>query len=315
MTTHARASAASLHVDSALSTFATKYENSNFYADRLLPVVNVDKRSGKFFTRNRRDQNHVVSAIMSPKGKANQSSYDVSTDTYSVTDYALMDYVSDSEIRNADAPMDPRQLATANVTHRLMLAREQRAATLLCTSANYTNTAAAAALWTNETTGVPIADINGAIEDIPNSGAESKLVAFCSLPVWNALRKHPTILAMKGISGAGMVSRQEFAEFFELDELVVSDLRKETANLGQTASYAWMYTATVFGILRIPSTFVGNDISAFGCTFRMAPGFTTRTWDEPSIGVGGSEAVQVEHSDDEKIVQADMGALLTSVIA
>lgn len=306
--------AAAAHVDRALSDFATAYSNSGFIADRLCPVVGVEKRSDKFFTRNRRDVSHRVNDIISPKGEAQMASYDVSTDNYSVQDRALKDVVTSSLIKNADAPLNPRQLATQNLMQKLMLAREGRVASLLCTSGNYAsgNTSAAGAVWTNETTSTPIADINTAIAAIPFSGEDASLVGFCARPVWNALRKHPTLLAMKGTS-AGMLSRQEFASYFELDDLLVSDVWDETANIGQTASYARLWTATVFGLVRVPRVLQGADISAFAVTFRADPGMQVRSWETPGTGIGGSETVQVEFSDDEKIVQNDMGYLLTSV--
>lgn len=307
-------SPSSAHVDKALADFASAYSNSGFIADRLCPIVPVDKRSDKFFTRNRRDVSHIPSDMLSPRGEAQMASYDVGTDNYSVTDRGLKDIVVDSLVRNADAPLDPRQLATQNLMQKLMLGREERVAALLCTSGNYAagNTSAAGVAWTNETTSTPLADINTAIAAIPFAGEDASLVGFCARPVWNALRKHPQLLAMKGVD-KGMLSRGEFAEFFELDELLVSDVWKETANLGQTASYGRMFTATVFGVVRVPKVLSGADISAFSVTFRAQPGIQVRTWDSPSMGIGGSETIQAEFSDDEKIVQNDMGYLLTSV--
>lgn len=305
-------SPASVHVDSALSTFATAYSNGGFIADRLCPVIPVTKRSDKFFKRNRRDVSHPYEDLLSPKGKANEAYYDVTTDNYSVEDRGLVGYVGNQTIANADAPLDPRQNQTQHLLQQMMLNRELRVSSLYCTSGNYASTAAVSTAWTNETSSTPIADINTAIAAIPFSGEDTQLVAFCARPVWNALRKHPALLALKGVS-QGQLSRAEFASYFELDELLVSDLWQETANLGQTASYSRGWTATVFGVVRIPRVISGPDVSIFGATFRMAPGIEVRTWDEPSVGKGGSEAIQVEMSDDEKIIQNDMGYLLTSV--
>lgn len=310
MPTHA----AQQHVDSALSDFATAYRNDGFIADKLCPVVPVDKRSDKFFTRTRRDVSSLVNDIIGPKSRANEASYDVSTDNYSVTGRALVDFVSAALERNADAPLDPKQLATQNIMQKLMLAREIRVASLLTTSGNYaasTNTSAVSTVWTNETS-TPIADINTAMAAIPFSGEDTNFFGFCSRPVWNALRKHPEILALKGLD-KGQVSRADFASFFELDEMLVSDVWYDTANPGQTASYSRGWGTNVFGVVRVPRQLSGPDISAFACTFRVNPGMQVRTWDEPARGEGGSTAVQVEFADDEKVVQNDMGYLLTSV--
>lgn len=307
-------SASSVHVDSALSDFATAYQNNGFLADRLSPVIGTDKRSGKYFIRNRRDVSHAQSDLLSPKGKANEAYYDVTTGSFSVVDRGLVGYVSNETQSNADAPLDPRQLQTQHLLQQIMLSRELRVASQFCTSANYgSNTAAASAVWSNETTSTPIADINTAMAAIPFSGEDTSFVGFASRPVWNALRKHPSILSLKGVT-SGQVSRSEFASYFEMDEMLVSDVWSETANIGQTASYARGWTATVFGVVRVPRIITGPDVSIFGATFRSTPGLQVRTWEEPSIGKGGSEAVQVELSDDEVVIQSDMGYLLTSVL-
>lgn len=308
------ANAASVHIDSALSNFAVKYENSGFIADRVCPILPVDKRSDTYFKRDRRDGAHAINDLLGPKSRANEFRYSLSTASYAVQDRGLVDYVGSSMQANADAPLDPREMSTQALMQQIMLARELRVATLFCTSGNFTNTGAAAALWTNETTSNPLGEINTAIATIPFSGEDSSLVAYCARPVWNALRKHPQLLALKGTT-TGQVNRQEFASYFEIDELVVSDLWSDTVNIGQTASYGRGWTSTVFGIVRVPKVIASPDTSVFGVTFRAKPGLRVRTWDEPAIGTGGSEAIQVEVSDDEAIVQADMGYLLTSVIA
>lgn len=303
------------HVDAALSAFATAYPNGGFLADRLSPIVSVEKRSDVFFKRLRRDVSSVVNDAIGAKGRANESSYDVIEDNYSVKSRALSDYVTDSLIRNADAPLDPRQLAVQNIMQRLGLARDARVSALLTSTGSYASGhhAGASVVWTNKTTGVPVEDINGAIAAIPYSGEEASLIAWCSRPVWNTLRAHPQLLALKGVS-SGQVSRREFAEYFELDDILVSDVWRDTANPGQTASYGRLYGTTVFGVVRVPKVIQGADISAFSVTFRAEPGMVTRTWDAPDRGIGGSEAVQVEFSDDEKVCQNDMGFLLTSVV-
>jgi hypothetical protein len=305
---------ASVHVDSALSSFAVAYRNNGFIADRLSPIISTDKRSGKYFIRNRRDVSHAVSDLLGPKSKANEAYYDVTTGNYSVEDRGLVGYVGAEEESNADAPLDPRQLQTQHLMQQIMLNRELRVATQFCTAANYGgNTAAAGGgVWTNETSSTPIADINTAMAAIPFSGEDTEFVAFMSRPVWNALRKHPSILSLKGVS-SGQVSRSEFAAYFELNDVLVSDVWYDTANIGQTASYARGFTSTVFGVVRVPRMITGAEVSIFGATFRSKPGLEVRTWDEPSRGKGGSEAIQVEMSDDEVIVQSDMGYLLTSV--
>lgn len=305
----------SARIDVPLTQFATAYSNSEFFADFLSPVVSTPDVGGKYAQRNRRDVSHARNDMLGARGRHNEVDYDVTWTSYLVQDRGLKGVVSSQLRQSAAAILSPDQLCVDNVMQNMMLNREIRVATQLCTSGNFTNTGAVGTVWTNETSSSPLADINTAIAAIPSFGANNKLVGYCALPVWNALRKHPQLLALKGIS-EGQVSREEAARYLGLDELYVSKTRKETANLGVTASYGYVFTATVFGVISLPRAAPsGNDVQAFSVTFRQEPGLEVRSWEVPDEGKGGSMAHAVEMSDVEVIPQADMGYLLTSVAA
>lgn len=305
----------SARIDVPLTQFATAYKNDEFFADILSPVVSTPDVGGKYAQRNRRDVSHARNDMLGSRGHHNEVDYDVTWTAYLVQDRGLKGVVSSQLRQSAAAVLSPDQLCVDNVMQNMMLNREIRVATQLCTSGNFTNTGAVGTVWTNETSGNPLGDIGTAVAAIPSFGANSKLVGYCAQTVWNALRKHPQMLALKGIS-EGQVSLEEAARYLGLDELYVSKTRKETANLGVTASYAYVYTATVFGIIALPRNApAGNDVQAFSVTFRQEPGLEVRSWEIPDEGKGGSTAHAVELSDVEVIPQADMGYLLTSVIA
>lgn len=307
----------SAHVDAQLSAFAAAYKNGAFIADEVCPVVPVDMRSDKFAKRNRRDVSMPVNDRMSPQGKSNRATYDVTTDNYSVEDRALHEVVTAALARNADAPISPEQWATQNVMQRLMLGREIRVADLLFTAGNWASSNTSdGSDWTDETNGAPLDDLNTALEAIPTSGEDSRLILVISLPLWNALRKHPQMLGLRagGGSNAGQLSDVEAAAFIGVDSIRVSRTFKTTTNPGQaTAVYERVWDATKAAIVQVPTVVSGPEASLFSCTFRVNPGMVTRKWHDPSIGIGGSDIVQTEFSDAEKVVQNDMGYLLTGL--
>ena len=308
------ANANSVHVDAALSDFATAYENREMIADSVCPIIKVDKRSDVFHKRTRRGSSHIVKDLIGPKSRANETTYETTTGTYIVQDRGLMDVVDYSMSANADDALNPEQETVMDIMTKLMLAREVRVATLLCATGSYASGSTGAvggAIWSNEATGTPIADINGARAAIPPGGPGSKLVAFCALEVWNALRKHPSVLSLKGLK-EGMLSKDEFASYFEIDQLLVSDAQKDTNNIGQDASYSRIWTSTVFGMVRVPVS-PSKRSTLFAATFRYGD-IQTSTWEEPSLGVIGGKGVRTSFSDDEVVCQNDMGYLLTGCL-
>lgn len=307
------ATPASAHTDARLSNFATSYDPEGFVADIVSPIVPVEKLSDVYTKRSRRDVNRVPDDLAGPRSALNEVSYDLSTGSYSCKERGLKEVVTGSYAINADAPIDPFQAATMNIKNKLMLNREVRVATLLQTSSNYSssNVIAAASTWATGGS-TPITNINAAKRAIPRAGGGSKLVAVCSTPLFDTLKQHADILALKGTTD-GMATEEEIAKYFGFAQLVVSDVTKDTANDGQTASYSYVWSSSYFVIIRVPTVIVGPDITAFSVTFRQKSGFVSRKWRDENLGLDGADWVSLGMRDDEVVPQNDMGAIITGV--
>ena len=106
---------------------------------------------------------------------------------------------------------------------------------------------------------------------------------------------------------------QQFAQFFGLDELVITAAREDTANIGQTASYARMATGDVFGVFAVARNPSLRSLH-FGSTFQMQGDPYTTQWIDPNPGKRGGIYAKVTVSEDYKIVSADAGYLITSIL-
>lgn len=304
-------SSAALHIDAPLTSFATSYKNDEYITP--VPDVFVPQLSGTFKQRLRRDISKSMNDRIGDRDKANEVVYSTSDGTYLIKRRALRAPVTRSEIVNANVGLSPEEIATEVVMQGVMLAREVRHATLLTTNTNYasSNRIAATNAWSDETNGTPDTNINAALATLASKPSGAKIIACCGLEVYNNLRKHPRMLAMKGIK-EGMVSRAELAQFFEIDEVRVSRLTYDTANEGQTASYSRVWGTNVFALVVVPAT-QGGDVSGFAVNFQLQDGIRVRRYFVEDEGYGGTEYVQVEHGDDTQVVQNDMGAIITGV--
>lgn len=307
-----------VHVDSALTDFASHYAPGIYYADQVSPIKGTAKRSGKYFTYARRDTERRINDRLSPQGGANEVGYTQSTANYSVEDRGANGVVPAEVARNADAPLTPEEDETNNVQNALMLEREIRVATLLLTNSNYAtgNYATMSNYWTDKVSGTPLTDMNtglAALAPINNA----KTVFVCAREVWNAIRVHPDFLSLRGSSSApnGQISRREFAEYIEVDDILVSDAWYDSANEGAAVSRSRIWTATKAALVRVPQSVTGNRVQAFSVTFREDPGYQVRQWEDPDRGKGGSTIIRVEFSDDEVVVQNDSAYLFEGVRA
>jgi len=123
----------SVHVDAILTNISVAYlqNQNNFIADKVFPIVPVDKKSDKFFTYTKNDWFRDEAQRRADATESAGSGYNLSTDTYSADVWAFHKDVGDQTVANADAPLNPLREATEFVTRRLLLPRNY---SLLATS-------------------------------------------------------------------------------------------------------------------------------------------------------------------------------------
>lgn len=307
------------HIAAALGDFASSYSNGKFLADRVSPIIPVDKDSDSFYQFARKDATTDTVEVVGEQGEIPLSTIETANATYVTLGYGLRAPVSRALQVTADAAIRPKERSTAALMQRLMLAREIRVASKITTSGNWDSgsRAAATALWSDQTSGVPLTDIQTALEAIPASGDDSLLIGICALEVYHDLSSHPQIRDMHGTL-PGQIDEVVLAKYLKLDELLVSNVQKNTANTGQDPVYSRVWLDTVFAIVKVPRQLMGVDQEMFCATFRRnmeggAGGMLVREWNEPALGTEGTDMIAITHRDDEFVIQDDSGYLITTV--
>ena len=310
--------AGTIHVNSALSNLSVQYRNEDFIGLDLMPLVTVGVPSADYFIYRKRDRLATPDDSVGGRSLPNEVSENRDKGNFSVKDYALRDFVSEKTLKSQDAPLNEMVDLIASVNDAIAFREEKRIAAVLTTAANYGgNTAALTGndQWSayTQTASDPIEDIENARDQVWSGQGPSRLVAFCGLAVWNKLKHHPKLLAeFKHQGGMKALTRQQVADYFELDDLLVSKAWEDTMNEGQAAAYGRIW-GKHFGIVRVATT-PGIRTASFGYTFRHGEKKTTQ-WYDAAPGVDGGYWGKVGLSEDHKIVAADCGYLLTDVIA
>lgn len=305
-----------VHHDSTLSSVSIQYKNEDYIGLDLLPVVNVNKLSDYFYKYDKRSRLAAPDDSIGSRGEANEIEDKRSDDTYSCKPYALKNYVDALTLANQDAPLN-EMVDLVEATNELIDFREElRIASILTTGSNFggnTTAIAAGSRWDTAGGGNPIKDLQDAIKNIWMGRGPSELVAYCSLDVWNVLSRHPAILDLFKYNGSspGLATPEMLAKFVGLSRILVGKARKDTANEGQNASYARVWS-DVFGIVRVAKQ-PGIRTASFGYTFRMGPKRTDE-WFDPSKGTEGGYYARVSLKEDHKVVAPDTGFLLTTPI-
>lgn len=314
-------SPSAVHIDRALTNCAISYRNREYIADQCMPVVTVAQRSDKIFEFPVETMQQLADvSIAGNRGMPGEVKYSLnSSKNYSVSDYALMDFVSNDEIANADAPLQPKVEAVEVVTNFLQLARESRVASVVFGAGNYgANTAALAGAdrWDTSTSD-PVQKIEDAIESCFVRPTHIVLGA----QVWTKLRNHPKFLQYilsRASTASGdvplRVSEQLIADAFGLEGCIVGRAKSVTSVEGQsvTTGYLWGKSAALIRVEKSPSA---RKTQCFGYTFRFGS-FETREIVDNVRGVRGGVFEKVSHSDAETpIAGGNAGYLFTTVVS
>lgn len=318
-----------VHIDRALSNLAVRYRPNagKMIADRVVPVVGVQARSGKYHIFAEGTHSELNNAnIASQQGQVARIHWSVSNDSYAVEDFGLLDFVPTDVEAQADAPISPLMDSTEILVDRLTLHREYRAAAVVFGSSNYggqTSGLTGGNRWNNPTSD-PVRVIDTAMSNVNLKTTPN--VAVMGKAVWDALKRHPAILAhilSRSATRSGAtpltVTRELFAEAFELDDVIVGEARYNSAAPGATAAQTRIW-GNHFALLTTPATPRLGQVQAFAYTLRYTRAGSTaievRRWNDPGmIGVAGGTYVKATFSETIKpIGGGNVGYLLTDVV-
>lgn len=306
-----------VHSNTFLSNLSVQYANDAFIGERLMPIVPVEKRSDNFATYNKRDRFNAPDDTIGPDGDAAEVTEGRGSDNYSVQDRALMNHLPVETIENQDPVFDEMLDMTESVRNGLSIKREIRIATKLTTAANYPTgnkvTLSGGSQWDSAGGGDPIGAIQTATASLFMGSTPTRLVGWTSLDVFNVLVRHPMLLDLFKYTREGLITSQQLAGLFGLDELLVGASRFDTANAGQGAASFSRIWGKFFGVARVairPS----RRSAHFGSTFQLSTDPHAFNWFDPRKGKAGSNYVKIGWSDDHKIVASDTGYLISAPI-
>jgi hypothetical protein len=302
-------------IDAKLTAIAIAYRNPDvtLIADDVLPRTPTAQEF-KWLRYDLAQGITLPDTRVGRKSVPNEVEFNSTEVTDKVADYGLDDIVPNEDVEADNQGVDPLGTATAYLTGLVNLGREVRAAGLVFNAASYTAanqaTLSGTSQWSHADSD-PVASIGDALDTPiirPN-------IAVFGQQTWTKLRRHKLIVqAIKGTAqGAGMVSRQEFAEFFELQGVYIGAGLLNQAKKGQAASVARVWGKH--------ASFIYRDRAAgpqAGLTF----GFTAE-WgskiagsiDEPKIGLTGSQRVRSGERVKEIVCAGDLGYFFQNAVA
>lgn len=306
-------------VDPYLTGIALAYRNRSLIADAVLPRMQpYDRETFKYSKWTLAEGFTIPDTKVGRKSIPAEVEFNAAEVTDSTVDYGLDDLVPWNDQQNAAPSLDPEARAAEVLSDLVALDREKRVADLVFTLANYPSanrtTLSGTSQWSDTANSDPITAITTAL-DVPIMRPN---VLVLGRATFTALSRHPKIVAAVNggttQAGAGIARRQQLADLFELEEVLVGESFLNTAKKGQTASLSrvWGKHASLIYRDRLSDGATGRV--TFGWTAQFGTRIAMRM-DEPKVGLRGSTRIRVGESVKEVIAANDVAYFFENAVA
>lgn len=305
-----------------LFQFDMEMNRNGFIANRVCPVVDVNDYKGTMGLIE------LKQFLKEPQTGRDSKGH------YQRTDYNFKDFTYETVENGIELPIDRRRAAqyrewfdfeamsTRIALDQVLRAYELRVASLLYNATTFTSYKTDITHeWNDWTNAVPLTDVIKAKQSMWETTGLYPNALLCNKRQFNNLRMNTQVIDKLESGGAGetvkpgAVTRQMLADCFDIDEIIVSDSARDSANEGQDVSIAPMWSDEYAMLARVART--SNPEEA--CLAR------TIHWSEDGSQIGGTietyyedqsrgDVVRVRHETEEKVFYTALGHLFTNVI-
>ena len=317
-----------VHVDAILTNSSVAYIQSadNFIANKVFPIVPVDKQSNLYFKYTKEDWFRDDAQVRADGTEAATSGYGLSTDSYYAYVYAIKKAVGDQTMANFDNPLDPLRDAS-KFTAQLILNRmeAQFVSDFVKTGVwgtdyagvSGTPTGAQFKQWSDLANSDPIQDVeNWKSTILSTTGFEANKLVI-GYDVYKILRNHPDVIDRVKYTGNSVPDTAYLAQLFGLDEVLVAKAVKNTANEGATGAFSFTFGKSAVLVHSAPNP--GLLTPSAGYSFQWTGvseglGLTVGT-KQYRLEQNASTYVESQVAFANKVVAPDLGVFAGTVVA
>lgn len=331
-------SASQVHIDQPLTnlTIAFLQNTTGFVADKVFPRVSVMKKTDRYYIWPRGQFNQIDDIQeRAPYTQAAEVGLTLSSDSYACRVYSMAAPIDFETAANEDAALNIKAALAAQHTQRFLLHREviwaQRYFNTGIWSTDWTGVSAAPSAnqvrqWSDYVNSTPIVDVINIARTMQlRSGGFKPNVMVIGKEARDILINHPTVLnRLNGgatVTNPALVTDAKLAEIFGMEKFLVMEAVRNTAKEGLTESnsfvggkaVAFFYVPPAAGLMTASAgmTFTWDELehaSGYGMTIKSYTG----DW---LAERGIAEKIEINMAYDQKVVAADLGAFITTVVA
>ena len=318
-----------VHIDQPLSNLTLAYvqEQTNFVADKVFPVVGVQRQSDKYYLYDRANMNRSGDVKkLAPRTEVNRIGMAISNAAYYADVYGIgMDF-DEQTLANEDAMLEVRAAGAQTLINRVLIEREEQFASSFFSAGVWTTDVTPSNLWSDYTNSTPITDVTAGRRTMQlKSGGFKPNTMVIGKEVRDILINHPDVLArLNGgatVSNTALITDAKLAEIFEVENFYVMEAVKNGAAEGLAEANAFIggknallvHTPRASGLMTPAAglTFAWNNIPSVNNL-----GITVESFSDDALKrVQVAEQIQVKMAYDMKVVGADLGYFFEDVVA
>jgi len=312
-----------IHVNRPLTNLSVAYtqEQGQFVADKVFPVVPVQKQSDLYYKYTKADWMRIEAQERARGTESAGGSYKLETDNYNCKVDAIHKDIDDQDRANEDEALDMDRDATNYVSEQLLLRREKR----------FMDAYMKLAVWTGSTTGAdivpgtkwdasgsdPVNDVDAEIENISTFTGRRPNRLIVSSDVHVALKSNASILDRIKHTQRGVVTEELLAMLFGVEKYLVARASHNSAAEGVAATYtrlAGSELALLTYAAPAPSKYMPSGGYIFGWKGLFGSAGNGQRIKSFRMESLSSDRIEGELAQDMKLVAPDLGALFKTVL-
>jgi len=320
----AHLTSSNVHEDKILANLLVGWRFDDFVWPEVSgKVLTGGRESDSYYTVDKKYSLSKDAGVIAPGDPAPIQGFGVSTDSFTMNEYAISTFLADRTIKNADAPLKQqlRNMAAVSVMddiHR-KIEFDVAAATFDTsiwdtdiTGSTTTDDATHRIQWNDYNSSTPVDDFIDGKSVIRKATAKTPNRAIINDDVWDALQRNPEILVCLGAQERGFVTIDMLAQFLGLDKVVVGSTSYNSANEGQTATITsiWGKNALLYYYTPAPQMLSTSSV----LTFEAQP-IQVRRWREDDSTHRKVEFVEASVIQGYKIVDSGLGYFWDGIVA
>lgn len=325
-------SPSAVHVSQLLSNVSVAFlqKPSAFVADKVFPVIPVQKQADKYLIVDRGEFNRDEMMLRADSSESAGGNFSYSQETYFCDVFAFHKDIGDQVRANADSVYQLERLAAEYLAHKALIKKEKKFASDFLTTS----------VWTADRQGVASGEDNSTtfrqFSDYSNSDPINFIRAQATVQqqltgyrpntlvmgrqVYEALIDHPDIIDRIKYgtrTNLAQATKADLASLLDLDNIYVMDAIENTAAEGLTASHSFIGGKKMLLCYVTPTP--GQLVPTSGYTFAWNglmgnAGMGTRVKKFRMENIS-ADRIEIEMAFDQKKVSADMGTYFYSVVA